>query len=59
MIELREKHDIPSYSVHDSIIIPQKEVELAAHILKSAFEAKFRIKYRLKANLSNGRLVAF
>jgi hypothetical protein len=59
IIELREKHDIPSYSVHDSIIIPQKEVELAAHILKSKFEAKFRIKYRLKANLSNGRLVAF
>ena len=59
MIELREKYDIPSYSVHDSIIIPQKDVEVAAHILKSNFEAKFRIKYRLKANLSNGRLVAF
>ena len=59
MDELREEHDVPSYSVHDSIIIPESKVDFAAHILKMKFEGHFGIQYRLKAHLSDGQLLAF
>lgn len=59
MDELREEHDVPSYSVHDSIIIPESKVDFAAHILKMKFEGHFGIQYRLKAHLSDEQLLAF
>ena len=59
MEELMQMHDVPSYSVHDSIIIPEAKVELAAGIMKLMFEERFKVKYKLKAHLSNGDLLAF
>lgn len=59
MEALRNEHDIPSYSVHDSIIIPASDVELCAEIMKQKFEGQFGVKYKLKAHLPEGHLIAF
>ena len=59
MEELRDTYDIPSYSVHDSIIIPASKLELCASVMKEKFESRFGVKYSLKAHLSNGQMLAF
>ena len=59
MEELRDTYDIPSYSVHDSIIIPASKLELCASVMKEKFESRFGVKYSLKAHLSDGQMLAF
>jgi hypothetical protein len=59
MEALRNEHDIPSYSVHDSIIIPASDVELCAEVMKQKFEGQFGVRYRLKTHLPEGHLITF
>ena len=50
MEKLRENHDIPCYSVHDSLIIRRKDVITAKAELKDAYRVRFGTECRLSVS---------
>ena len=50
MEKLREDHDIPCYSVHDSLIIRRKDVITAKAELKDAYRVRFGTECRLSVS---------
>jgi hypothetical protein len=50
MLFLMRKHDIPSLAVHDSIIVPQTQADLAAKVLRSVFWGHLRAMPLVKFN---------
>ena len=47
MEQLRDNHDIPAFSIHDSVVVPKESVEIATAVLRERFEGCFGLEYRL------------
>ncbi|GEO15992.1 hypothetical protein [Microvirga aerophila] len=54
MMELMDQHQAPSYSVHDSLIVRQRDLEIAEACLTRNYEAACGIKPALKISSSDG-----
>jgi hypothetical protein len=52
MLKLKQEHQIPSLSVHDSILVPARSAETAQAVLKQQFEYQRGITPLLKVNWS-------
>ena len=50
LLTLKDDHDIPAYSVHDSIIVPASAEEVATKCLINSYEKLFGITPKLKVN---------
>jgi hypothetical protein len=46
MEQLRDQFNVPSYSVHDSLIVPRDFKDQATQLLKSNFELAFAVPFR-------------
>jgi len=58
MEHLRDSHDIPAFSIHDSVVVPKESVEIATAVLRERFEGCFGLEYRFTAHFSNNQSVA-
>ncbi|XDZ67853.1 hypothetical protein AB8878_10280 [Alphaproteobacteria bacterium LSUCC0226] len=58
MGQLRDNHDVPAFSIHDSIVVPKESVEIATAVLRERFEGRFGLEYRFTAHFSNNQSVA-
>ncbi|MDC0967245.1 hypothetical protein OAS46_06270 [Alphaproteobacteria bacterium] len=58
MEHLRDSHDIPAFSIHDSVVVPKESVEIATAVLRERFEGRFGLEYRFTAHFSNNQSVA-
>jgi len=56
--QLRDNHDIPAFSIHDSVVVPKESVEIATAVLRERFEGRFGLEYRFTAHFSNNQSVA-
>lgn len=54
MLELMEKHGRPSFGVHDSLIVAQRDLELACEVLKWHYKASCSIEPSLKISEPKG-----
>jgi hypothetical protein len=52
MLALKREHQIPSLSVHDSLIVPAHGAETAQAVLREKFQAQRRVTPLLKINWS-------
>jgi predicted nucleic acid-binding protein len=50
MLELMREHQIPSLSVHDSLIVPARSAEIAQTLLKEKFQSQLGVTPQLKTN---------
>lgn len=50
MLELQRQHNIPSLSVHDSLIVPAKWANVAAEVLKARFLSETDVTPLIKTN---------
>jgi hypothetical protein len=50
MLDLMRKHDTPSLSVHDSLIVPVGRAEIARQAIKARFQSIQEVEPRLKIN---------
>ena len=53
MEHLRDSHDIPAFSIHDSVVVPKESVEIATAVLRERFEGRFGLEYRFTAHFSD------
>ena len=58
MEQLRDNHDIPAFSIHDSVVVPKESVEIATAVLRERFEGCFGLEYRFTAHFSDNHSVA-
>ena len=58
MEQLRDNHDIPAFSIHDSVVVPKESVEIATAVLREKFEGCFGLEYRFTAHFSNNHSIA-
>jgi hypothetical protein len=52
MLKLKREHQIPSLSVHDSLLVPARSAEIAQAVLKQQFQYQRGITPLLKVNWS-------
>ena len=57
MEHLRDSHDIPAFSIHDSIVVPKESVEIATAVLRERFEGCFGLEYRFTAHFSDNHSI--
>ena len=50
MLRLMREHEVPSLAVHDSVIVPSSQSELAAEILKETFRGTLGTDPLIKVN---------
>jgi len=50
MLELKREHEIPSLSVHDSLIVPAQSAEIVSAVLKEKFQSQREVTPLLKIN---------
>jgi hypothetical protein len=50
MLDLMRQHGTPSLTVHDSLIVPVSQAEIASETLKGRFQAQQKVVPRLKFN---------
>ena len=58
MEQLRDKYDIPAFSIHDSVVVPAECVEIATAVLREKFEGCFGLEYRFTAHFSDNHSIA-
>ena len=58
MEQLRDNHDIPAFSIHDSVVVPKDSVEIATAVLRERFEGCFGLEYRFTAHFSDNQNIA-
>ena len=58
MEQLRDHHDIPAFSIHDSVVVPKESVEIATAVLRERFEGCFGLEYRFTAHFSDNHNIA-
>ena len=56
--QLRDNHDIPAFSIHDSVVVPKESVEIATAVLCERFEGCFGLEYRFTAHFSDNHNIA-
>jgi len=52
MEKLRNNHNIPSYSVHDSLIVRRKDVNATKAELKQSYKVRFGVECRLSVSVA-------
>jgi len=57
MEQLRDKYDIPAFSIHDSVVVPKEDVEIATAVLRERFEGGFGLEFRFTAHFSDNHSV--
>jgi hypothetical protein len=58
MEQLRDHHDIPAFSIHDSVVVPKESVEIATAVLRERFEGRFGLEYRFTAHFPDNHNIA-
>jgi hypothetical protein len=56
MTELMDQHHAPSFSVHDSLIVRESDLETAKDAVTSNYEAACGLKPSLKLTFSDGTI---
>ena len=59
MEQLRDNHNIPAFSIHDSVIVPEESVEIATSVLRERFEGYFGLDYRFTVHFDDKPEIAF
>jgi hypothetical protein len=59
MERLRDNHDIPAFSIHDSVIVPEDAVDVATSVLRESFEGHFGLDYRFAVHFSGKSEIVF
>ena len=59
MEQLKDNHNIPAFSVHDSIIVPEESVEIATSVLRERFEGHFGLDFRFTVDFNDKPEVSF
>ena len=50
MLKLMRDHEVPSLSVHDSLIVPVSKAEVAKTVLRETFRSNLDVTPQLKIN---------
>jgi hypothetical protein len=58
MEQLRDHHESPAFSIHDSVVVPKESVEIATAVLRERLEGCFGLEYRFTAHFSDNHSIA-